>query len=568
MNGASAVRRHEKGKGTMNTSAIEKLTVGEAVGRALAERGVAHVFGVVGSGNFMVTHGLVAGGVGYTAARHEMGAACMADAYTRISGMLAAVSLHQGCGLSNAMTGIGEAAKSNTPLLVVTGDTAVGQREGNFVIDQDALVAAVGAVPRRIHSAQDAVSEAVAAYDLAVRDRATVVLSLPVDIQEQEWVPQPQPPLPPRVVKAGASAVGVAELARILEAAERPVIVGGRGARHAAAELRALGAQTGAILVPSAGARGLFADEEWALEVMGGFATPGAQEFIAGADVLVAFGAALNPWTAHHGTLTAQPVIVQVDDRVEAFGKHRDVTVGIVGDTAEVAHAVTAHLRSRGAAREGLRTPATAERLGRIRYWRDNLPDEPESPGLVGAAVLTGALDAMLPMDRVVVPDGGNVNMYAGAFLRVPDERGFVMPLSFQSIGLGLAEGIGAAIARPDRTVVVGTGDGSILMGAVELDTAVREGLGMVIVVYNDEAYGAEVHLFADQPDKHGIVKFPETDIARIARGYGCEGITVRSLDDLEPLRAWLAGPRTVPIVIDAKVPGIASPLMADNTGH
>ena len=544
------------------------VSVGEAIGRALAARGVAHVFGVVGSGNFMVTHGLVASGVGFTAARHEMGAASMADAYSRLTGRVGAVSVHQGCGLTNAMTGIGEAAKSHTPLLVLTGDTEVGQRVGNFVIDQDSLVASVGAVPRRIHSAATAVAEAVAAYDLAVRDRTTVVLSLPVDIQA-EVAPDSAPVAPPvRTIPAGASAEGIEELARILSQAKRPVLLGGRGARHAATEMRALGAQVGAVLVPSAGARGLFADEEWGLDVMGGFATPGARELIEEADVLVAFGAALNQWTAHHGTLTSQPIVVHVDDRVDAIGLHRGVTLGIVGDTAAVASAVADVLASRGEPQMGLRTPEMAERIRNIRYWVENLPDEPEHPGRVAPGALTAALDAMLPRERVVVPDGGNVNMYPGSFLRVPDELGFVMPLSFQAIGLGLANGIGAAIARPDRMTVVGTGDGSFMMGAVELDTAVREQLGMVIVIYNDDAYGAEVHLFADQAEKHEIVLFPETDLAAIARGYGCEAMTVRSLDDLAGVQEWLDGPRNRPLVIDAKIAGDASPLMKENRGH
>src|SRR5690606_11649158 len=107
-------------------------TVAEAVGRALAARGVAQVFAVVGSGNFEVTHALVDAGAGYTQARHEMGAASMADAYTRLTGRVAVVSVHQGCGLTNAMTGIGEAAKAHTPVLVVTGDSATGDEIGNF----------------------------------------------------------------------------------------------------------------------------------------------------------------------------------------------------------------------------------------------------------------------------------------------------------------------------------------------------------------------------------------------------------------------------------------------------
>jgi thiamine pyrophosphate-dependent acetolactate synthase large subunit-like protein len=91
-------------------------------------------------------------------------------------------------------------------------------------------------------------------------------------------------------------------------------------------------------------------------------------------------------------------------------------------------------------------------------------------------------------------------------------------------------------------------------MGVSELETAVRLGLGMVIVIYDDEAYGAEVHHFG--PDGHPLdtVRFPPADIAAIGRGFGCDALTVRGPDDLAPVRDWLAGPRSAPLVIDAKV--------------
>jgi thiamine pyrophosphate-dependent acetolactate synthase large subunit-like protein len=128
------------------------VTVADQVGALLAELGVGHAFGVVGSGNFHVTNALRAAGVPYTAARHEGGAATMADAYSRTSGDVAVVTLHQGCGLTNAITGITEAAKSRTPVLVLAAETAGAAVRSNFRIDQDALVRSVGAVAERVHS--------------------------------------------------------------------------------------------------------------------------------------------------------------------------------------------------------------------------------------------------------------------------------------------------------------------------------------------------------------------------------------------------------------------------------
>ncbi|MER6671486.1 thiamine pyrophosphate-binding protein, partial [Amycolatopsis japonica] len=119
------------------------MNVAGLVGRTLAELGVGAAFGVVGSGNFEATNGLRAGGVRFVAARHEGGAASMADAYARMSGQVSVLSLHQGCGLTNALTGITEAAKSRTPMIVLAGDTAASAVLSNFRVDQDALAAAV-----------------------------------------------------------------------------------------------------------------------------------------------------------------------------------------------------------------------------------------------------------------------------------------------------------------------------------------------------------------------------------------------------------------------------------------
>ena len=168
--------------------------------------------------------------------------------------------------------------------------------------------------------------------------------------------------------------------------------------------------------------------------------------------------------------------------------------------------------------------------------------------------MLSAALDDLLPAQRIVATDSGNFQGYPSAYLAVPDEYGFCMTQAYQSIGLGLATTIGAALARPDRLPVAALGDGGALMGVSELDTVVRLGLPMVVVVYNDDGYGAEVHHFG--PDGHdlGTVVFPDTDIAAIARGFGFEAATVRSVGDLEVLRHWLGGSRSSPLLLDAKV--------------
>ncbi len=170
---------------------------------------------------------------------------------------------------------------------------------------------------------------------------------------------------------------------------------------------------------------------------------------------------------------------------------------------------------------------------------------------------LTAPLSAETPIIQLPEPFG-NTARFGLTEISHYDERGSAWYWNdiqaFQSIGLGLATAVGAALARPDRLAVAALGDGGALMGVSELETVVRLGLPMVVVVYDDEAYGAEVHHFGPDGDPLDTVRFPAADIAAIGRGFGFEGITVREAAGLAPVRAWLDGPRERPLLIDAKV--------------
>jgi thiamine pyrophosphate-dependent acetolactate synthase large subunit-like protein len=528
------------------------LIVAEAVGAALARLGVRTAFGVVGSGNFHVTNALVAGGARFVAARHEGGAATMADAYARVSGELGVLSVHQGPGLTNALTGITEAAKSRTPLLILAADVdAVGS---NFRIDQAALATAVGAVPERVRSAAGAMADVARAWRTAVAERRTVLLSLPLDVQAAEYtgppVTVPELPAPPV-----ASAAAVARLADALASARRPVFLCGRGARTARAPLRKLAERTGALPATSAVARGLFAGDRFDLDVSGGFASPIAAELIHDADLLVGWGCSLNMWTLRQGSLVGDDTtVVQVDLDARALGAHQPIGFGVLGDVAETALAVEVELARRGHTAAGYRSAELADRLRRELRWRD-LPYADDTDGsAIDPRTLSIRLDDLLPAERTVAVDSGNFMGYPAMYLGVPDADGLVFTQAFQSIGLGLASAIGAAIAHPHRLTVAALGDGGALMSIAELETATRLGLGLLVVVYDDAAYGAEVHHFA--PGGHSMenVTFPPVDIAAIGRGFGCHAATVRHPDDLAAVTDWLSGPRDRPMVVDAKI--------------
>ncbi len=531
------------------------MRVSDAVGQALVRAGVDHVFGVVGSGNFHVTNAMIAEGARFVAARHEGGATTMADAYARVSGRVAAVTVHQGCGLTNTMTGLAEAAKSRTPLVVVAAEAT--EPRSNFYVDQPALAAAVGALSLRVDSAEEAVGRAVEAVSLAVSSRRTVLLNLPLSVQGEEIStrsPDGGAVLPVPADGAVAPEPGdVERLAATVRAADRPVFVAGRGGRSFGRELREVAERSGALLAESAVAKDLFHDDSWSVGVSGGFATPLAADLIGAADLIVGWGCALNMWTMRHGRLVAPgATVVQVDDTAEALGAHRALTYGVLGDVGLTARALTEQLPE---PRQGYRTGQVRRRLSADgRRWRQVPYDDLTGGGTIDPRTLTTLLDDLLPRDRIVAVDSGNFMGYPAMFLDTPDEQGFCFTQAFQSIGLGLATAIGAALARPDRLPVAALGDGGALMSAAELETVARLGLPMLVVVYDDHAYGAEVHHFG--PDAHPLdtVVFPDTDLAAIARGFGFEAATVRGVEDLAAVGAWLDAGPTGPMLLDAKV--------------
>ena len=553
------------------------MIVADAVGAALVELGVDHVFGVVGSGNFHVTNAMVAAGARFVAARHEGGAATMADAFARMSGRVSAVTVHQGCGLTNAMTGIAEAAKSRSPVVVLAAEVA--GRRSNFSVDQPALAEAVGAVSMRITSAETAVEETSAAVALALHGRRTVLLNLPLHLQSRARPSLVSPCAAGSRLchnrRTGRPSIDLMQ-ALIAGAQSGPVFIAGRGARSTGsrAALEALAEGCGALLATSAVARGLFNGSEWSLDVSGGFASPAAADLIRGADLLVGWGCALNMWTTRHGRLVApDATVVQVDDDDAALGAHRDIDVGVLGDVGATARAAAARVARQRAVQPsgrpsgqsagrgtGYRTAEVRARIASEIRWRDVPFGDDSTHDRIDPRTLTIALDDMLPIERVVSIDSGNFMGYPSMFMSVPDERGFCFTQAFQSIGLGLATAIGAALAQPDRLPVAAVGDGGLMMAAAELDTVRRLGLPMLVVVYNDDAYGAEVHHFGPEGFALDTVRFPQTDIAALARGYGFEAVTVRSVADLAPVAGWLAdevrGERRTPLLIDAKVTG------------
>jgi thiamine pyrophosphate-dependent acetolactate synthase large subunit-like protein len=533
-------------------------TVAAVLANDLAAYGARRCFGLLGTANFKISHALVEAGVELISARHEGNAACMGDAYAKATGELTLVSVHSGPGLTNALTGIAEAAKSRTPLLVLAGDVPTGAVKSNFYIEQAEMVRSVGAVSERIHTAASAREDTLRAVTRAMRDRHTVVLSLPTDVQDAPFASAVPPlALPPVPAPMHPDPASVRRLADALASAQRPLILAGRGAVISGAEgaLAALAAHSGALLATSVCGHGLFAGDPWSVGISGGFSSPAADELISESDLIIAFGASLTHWTTKRGKLIGPgAAVAQVDIDASRLGYQMPVQHAIQADARVTAETLLAELDRRGAGpRPGRRHETTHKRMH--DGDNHNVPyQDTSTPAFIDPRTLSKAVDAILPKQRAVASDSGHFCGWVPRFLRVPNARASCLSHSFQSVGLGLASAIGLAIANPDHLAVLGVGDGGLLMSIADLETAMRLKLRLCILVYNDSSYAAEVHLYRRRGYGIDIVQFPDTDFAAVARGYGARAATVRTLDDLEPVRSWVREGASGVFVIDGKI--------------
>jgi thiamine pyrophosphate-dependent acetolactate synthase large subunit-like protein len=256
--------------------------------------------------------------------------------------------------------------------------------------------------------------------------------------------------------------------------------------------------------------------------------------------------------------------VAQIDIEARAIGRHRPADLAVIGDAAASARALADELDRRGHRSSGFRTPELATQIATHR-WYDDPYEDGQTDEWIDPRTLTRALEDILPGEKSVAVDSGHFLGYPAMFLTVPDARAWVFPNGFQSVGLGLGNAIGAAIARPDRPTVAAIGDGGAFMALAELETAARLQLKLLVLIYDDNAYGAEVHHFRPMGHDVASVQFPDADIAAIATAAGGRGVTVRRTGDLGAVEDWLAEVEPRPLILDAKVnPTICADWLAD----
>lgn len=511
------------------------MKVYEAVANALKECGARHMFGLMGDGNLRFlnywVHGL---GMPYQGSRHESAGVAMADGFTRVSDTFAVATTTQGPGLTNALTALVAARKSQSPLVYVVGDVSSHQRGWPQDIDHQAVFDAAGVPLVEVRDPDIAFSETVRAVRMATAGRTPIGINLPVDLQELEWDAWGDDTDTTVEARSNRFEGDVERAAAILAGSRRPVVIAGRGAVEAGCEqeLASLGDRIGALYATSLKGKGLFQSHAYSLGICGGLGTNLATTLLGQADAVLIVGAGMNDFTTVRQTLLRSDACVvrcDIDAGVSTANVGEEVV--LVGNAAGSVAALLERLVERDVQKVGFRTEDLAEELRSFR---------PESevaflhePDRMDPRELVMMLDRSVPEQRNVVTDSGRFFGDPCSYMTVPDPHAFVDGISFGSIGLGLGLSMGVAAAHPERPTVVFVGDGGLFMSLGELETAVRGGFPLLIVVMNDDAYGSELQISRvwDLPDDLSV--FRHGDFAAIAAGIGMRSASATSLEEV-----------------------------------
>jgi acetolactate synthase I/II/III large subunit len=538
------------------------VTGADAVLRSLEAEGVEVVFGLPGGAILPIYDALARGtSVRHVLARHEQGAGHMAEGYARASGRTGVAFATSGPGATNLVTPIADAWMDSTPLVCVTGQVR------SFLIGTDAfqecdIVGVTTPIVKHSWLVQDAeeIPQVLkAAFHVARTGRCgPVLVDIPRDIQEaaMDFRYPDEVDLPGWRPPTRGHPRQIAEAAKQIAAAERPVLYVGGGTLNAdaCAELLQL-AEVGRLpVVTTLMAKSAFPETHELHFGWPGMHGPKWSNLAMNTcDLLVAVGARFDDRvTGKLSAFAPGATVVHLDIDAAEIGKLRRVDIPVVGPLKLVLAELAEQLRT-------LPAPETEAWLRQLEAWREEFPLRYGNGGdrLKPQKVLETLRDLTAGRDDVIWTTGvGQHQMWAMQYLRCNVPRTFITSGGLGTMGYGVPAAIGAKAARPEATVVCVDGDGCFQMTGQELATAVLEDLPIVTVVVNNGYLGMVQQwqtMFFEERHSHVHLTHAVPDYAAIARAYGAEGFTVSEESELEgALAEALACRRTA--VVDARV--------------
>ena len=534
---------------------MSEATPGQITGQALADCGVDVVFTLVSGHTTPIIDAFPDVGIRLIDVRHEEAAAHMAHGYARATGRTGVITIAAGPGLTNSASGVAHACSSGAPMVVIAGGAPIAQRDRGALHDMDqvSFMRPITKWATTVHEPARLPEYIERALRVARSGRpGPVMLEVPSDVLRSEVDGEPARVALGARARPAAAPDMISAAVELLSGAERPLVLAGSGVFWAGASeaLVALVERIQAPVLVSPAARGIVPFDHPSH-------VPAARSKAMGsADVVLVVGSRLNFMLAYGQPPRWSPDsrVIQIDINPDELGNNRAIDVPLAGDAAVVLDQLLAGL-DQSSARSWLDELNGADRQRRAGLAAEsNIDAMPIHP-----LRLLSELADVLDDDAFVAADGGDILSFTRQALPSTSPGGWIDSGPFGSLGFGIPAASAAKLASPERQCIAVVGDGALGLQAMELDTAARHGLGIVVVVSTNGAWAIEA---TSQEMEFG--RSMGTDIERrpyhlLAENLGCDGIDVAEPGELaEALRR---APRDRPLLVNVQTdPAAKSP--------
>ena len=509
-------------------------TAAQLIVKCLENEGVAVVFGIPGEENIRFVQALAASDIRYVLTRHEQAASFMAEMYGRVTGRAAVVSATLGPGAINMQLGVADATTNSTPMVAISAQ--VGQnrqyKESHQYVDLVSMFAPITRWAAGIPTVK-AIPEMVRkAFKLAETERpAAVYLAVPEHIDADE-ANYDLTPLPRNVVRADAPAFRqVARAVDILRDAKRPVVLAGHGAARADATA-ALVRFSEEFHLPVANTfhgKGVMPDDHPNSIGTLGFMRHDYVNFgFDNADVVIAVGYELQEFDPVRINPKADKKIIHIHRFPAEVDMHYPVDVGIIGD-------ISASLDAVNEALDGHSYDADPEIPGSGLLNEEFARGQQDSRYPLAPARVVADTRAALGRGDIVLVDTGATKMWMARLYPTYEHNTCLVSNGLSTMSFALPGALGVKLARPESKVLAVVGDGAFLMNSQEIETAVRERIPLVVLIWEDGGYGLIEWKMDLELGEHYYVKFGNPDIVGYAESFGAKGYRINSAEELLP---------------------------------
>jgi acetolactate synthase I/II/III large subunit len=506
----------------------------ELMVKCLENEGVSVVFGIPGEENIRFVQALAASNIRYVLTRHEQAAAFMAEMYGRVTGRAAVVSATLGPGAINMQLGVADATTNSTPMVAISAQ--VGQnrqyKESHQYVDLVSMFAPITRWAAGIPTPQAIPEMFRKAFKISEAERpAAVYLAVPehIDADDADY---DLTPLPRNVVRADAPAFRqVARAVDILREAKRPVVLAGHGAARADATA-ALVRFSEEFDIPVANTfhgKGVMPDDH-----PNGIGTLGFMRHdyvnfgFDNADVVIAVGYELQEFDPVRINPQADKKIIHVHRFPAEVDKHYSVDVGIIGD-------ISASLDALNEALAGHTFDADPEIPGSGLLDEEIARGQQDSRYPLAPARVVADTRAALGRSDIVLVDTGATKMWMARLYPTYERNTCLISNGLSTMAFALPGALGVKLARPDSKVLAVVGDGAFLMNSQEIETAVRERIPLVVLIWEDGGYGLIEWKMDLELGAHYYVKFNNPDVVTYAESFGAKGYRIKSAEELLP---------------------------------